>query len=154
MLLELVCWRQPNHVLPFNVIIFTAPSIWLYQLCSEFGWFQTASSNRQPFGLIPLDFFTDQCYDNFGPKFDKAHVEKYVEATKIELDALDLVDNVYLSYCDLDPWKEVGATEEKSAVIIPMCSHCGDLESISENDTPELIASKWNVIKLVREWLK
>lgn len=152
--LEIVCWRQQNHELPFNVIIFTASTVWLYQQCSEFGWFQSSSSDGQPFGLTPVSYLTGICYDVFGPKFDKAHVVKYVEATKIELDALDLVDNVYLSYCDLDPWKEVGATEEEGAVIIPMCTHCGDIFSISKNDSPELIASKRNVIELVREWLK
>ncbi|XP_018318425.1 putative serine protease K12H4.7 [Agrilus planipennis] len=40
---------------------------WLYQICTEFGWFQTSTSNKQPFGnTFPLDFYIQLCKDLFG----------------------------------------------------------------------------------------
>lgn len=44
---------------------------WWYQVCSEFGYFQTTDSNRsQIFGNeFSLEFYIKQCIDVFGPKY-------------------------------------------------------------------------------------
>lgn len=40
---------------------------WLYQTCTEFGWFHTQSTPSQPFStLYPVDFAFKKCEDIFG----------------------------------------------------------------------------------------
>jgi serine protease 16 len=40
---------------------------WYYQTCTEFGWFQTSDSTKQPFGdLFPIAWFDGLCADLFG----------------------------------------------------------------------------------------
>jgi hypothetical protein len=45
-----------------------AGRMWLYQTCSEFGWYQTSGSDKQIFGSnFPLEFYVQLCkdvYDN------------------------------------------------------------------------------------------
>lgn len=44
---------------------------WWYQVCNEFGYFQTTNNNRsQVFGNeFSLNFYTQQCLDVFGPQY-------------------------------------------------------------------------------------
>lgn len=40
---------------------------WYYQTCSEFGWYQTTDSEKQPFGSkSPVEFYLKLCQDIFG----------------------------------------------------------------------------------------
>lgn len=40
---------------------------WIYQTCSEFGWYQTTDSKEHPFGsLSPVEFYLKICQDAFG----------------------------------------------------------------------------------------
>lgn len=42
---------------------------WLYQICSEFGWFQSASSEKTLFGSVfPVDLNLQLCRDVFGKR--------------------------------------------------------------------------------------
>eukprot|EP01104_Vermistella_antarctica_P010703 TRINITY_DN2873_c0_g1_i2.p1 TRINITY_DN2873_c0_g1~~TRINITY_DN2873_c0_g1_i2.p1 ORF type:complete len:559 (-),score=145.48 TRINITY_DN2873_c0_g1_i2:138-1646(-) len=41
---------------------------WIWQTCTEFGYFQTTDSNSQPFyegNLVPLQYYVDLCQDSF-----------------------------------------------------------------------------------------
>lgn len=83
--------------------------------------------------------------------------------------------NVYSTHGQLDPWRTMGTqvdiNESSPTVIIPrmkkICfsdsilqwnsflveSHCSDLGSISEYDSPEMRASKERIFELVQQWL-
>lgn len=40
---------------------------WLYQTCTEFGFFQTSNQDHHLFGkTVSLEYFTDLCTDVFG----------------------------------------------------------------------------------------
>lgn len=40
---------------------------WLYQTCTEFGFFQTSTQDHHLFGnTVSLEYFTDLCADVFG----------------------------------------------------------------------------------------
>lgn len=40
---------------------------WTYQTCTEYGFFQTTNSEKQPFGgTLSLEFFFQMCLDLFG----------------------------------------------------------------------------------------
>lgn len=50
-----------------NTILSNAFRPWYYQTCSEFGWYQTTDSGKQPFGSkSPLEFYLRLCQDIFG----------------------------------------------------------------------------------------
>lgn len=43
---------------------------WMYQTCTEFGFFQTSTAQPNLFGNnFPVNFFVQQCTDVFGPRF-------------------------------------------------------------------------------------
>ncbi|XP_030239775.1 putative serine protease K12H4.7 [Drosophila navojoa] len=129
---------------------------WIYQTCNEYGWYQTSSSIAQPFGTkFPLALFITMCADLYGPQFGESFIEDRAAETNEYFGGLTPeVENVYFSHGQLDPWRAMGIQDEKQATIIPEHAHCKDFGSISNNDTPEMRASKERVAELVREWLK
>lgn len=43
---------------------------WMYQTCTEFGYFQTSTARPNLFvGSFPVEFYLQQCADIFGPRF-------------------------------------------------------------------------------------
>lgn len=47
-----------------------ADRAWWWQVCTEFGYFQTTSSSKQPFqNTMPLTFFQDICNNVFGIRY-------------------------------------------------------------------------------------
>ncbi|SPP83761.1 thymus-specific serine protease [Drosophila guanche] len=128
---------------------------WIYQTCSEFGWYQSSGSPNQPFGSsFPATLYTDTCHDAFSPNYTLNHIEANTAATNAEFRGIDIdVNNVYWTQGGLDPWSKVGAGEAQGATIIPQASHCSDLGSISLNDSPVLMASKLKLKQLVKDWL-
>ncbi|XP_058979210.1 putative serine protease K12H4.7 isoform X1 [Musca domestica] len=128
---------------------------WIYQTCNEFGWYQTSTSTNQPFGSkYPLVFFTTMCADAYGQEFTNEFIQQQLDNTNAMFGGLNPeVENVYMSHGQVDPWRAMGIQDENQATIIPYHAHCKDLGSISDNDTPELRASKEKVAQLVREWL-
>ncbi|EDW14838.2 LOW QUALITY PROTEIN: uncharacterized protein Dmoj_GI23098 [Drosophila mojavensis] len=129
---------------------------WIYQTCNEYGWYQTSSSSMQPFGTkFPLALFTTMCADLYGPQFGESFIEDRAAETNEYFGGLTPeVENVYFSHGQLDPWRAMGIQDEKQATIIPEHAHCKDFGSISNDDTPEMRASKERVAELVREWLE
>lgn len=129
---------------------------WLYLQCNQFGWFPTSSSTKQPFGsLFPVDFKIDICSDVFGDNYYTL-IPENVNAINKEFGGKHIkVDNTYMTYGELDPWKGVGAYEKQDAVvIIPSLSHCCDRDSMNASDSSELRTSKENLIKSVAKWLR
>lgn len=50
-----------------NSDISSAARAWYYQTCSEFGWYQTTDSKKQPFGTkSPIEYHLKICQDVFG----------------------------------------------------------------------------------------
>lgn len=40
---------------------------WMYQTCTEYGFYQTSSTEKDTFGTrLPVEFFAKQCVDMFG----------------------------------------------------------------------------------------
>ena len=84
-------WAQQNNDggnIPFNnFIIFTVSKYfmvklkcnfisllgrqWMYQTCTEFGFYQTSTARPLLFSeTFPVDFFVQQCADIFGPRYN------------------------------------------------------------------------------------
>ncbi|XP_016960522.1 putative serine protease K12H4.7 [Drosophila biarmipes] len=129
---------------------------WIFQTCSEFGWFQGSGSKNQPFGsTFPATLYEDTCEGVFGSKYDSAGIHAKIRATNKEFGGLDVnATNIYFVQGALDGWSKVGAGVAQGATIIPYASHCPDTGSISASDSADLVASKEKLIKLVAKWLE
>lgn len=50
----------------------------MYQMCTEFGFFQTSTARPKLFSeTFPIDFFVQQCIDVFGPRFENKYIFNY-----------------------------------------------------------------------------
>ncbi|XP_050348875.1 putative serine protease K12H4.7 [Nymphalis io] len=132
---------------------------WVYQTCTEFGYFQTTSSNSHPFtDNIRLDFYTKICTELFGADFDKERVDTGVEKTNEIYGGLTPnVTKVVFSNGDLDPWSTLSVLEDLSynapAVVIPRSSHCRDLFSNRKGDNEELKEARKQIKYLIKNWI-
>ncbi|XP_045769010.1 putative serine protease K12H4.7 [Maniola jurtina] len=132
---------------------------WLYQTCTEFGYFQTTSSDEHPFtNNMPLNFYIRMCHKLFGPDFDEERVNRGVAAVNDLYGALSPnVTNVVFSNGDLDPWSTLSILKDLSnnapAIVIPGSSHCRDLLSNRDNDIVELKEARKAIKNLVKKWI-
>merc|ERR1719264_568521 len=79
---------------------------WIWQTCTEFGWYQTTNQDSGIYGSsLDLGFFEQWCQDAFGPEFTHEMLEKNVYGSNIEYggDHPD-VDNVVFVHGTIDPW--------------------------------------------------
>lgn len=113
---------------------------WMYQTCTEFGFFQTSTANPNLFSnAFPVKFFIQQCIDIFGPRFvfpfklyfksnlykknvkitenyfscryDIDLLKSAVTRTNILYGASNLqVTNVVFVHGSVDPWHVLGIT--------------------------------------------
>ncbi|XP_026730261.1 putative serine protease K12H4.7 [Trichoplusia ni] len=115
--------------------------LWLYQTCTEFGYFQTTTSNNQMFGksTIPLEFYLKTCKVIFGDEFDEQRIDQGVSNTNTMYGGLTPnVENTVFVNGDMDPWHKLGVLHELApaapAVYIMGSSHCHDITADPDDD--------------------
>lgn len=132
---------------------------WIYQTCSEFGWYQTSDSDDQPFGSsFPVELYYEYCKDFYGSQYSRSRVDANVRRINLLYGSFKpTASNVYYSHGQVDPWSAMGVDEDVSSsapvTVIPLVAHCADMGSINANDGPEMLESKQRVVKLAGEWL-
>ncbi|CAG4977592.1 unnamed protein product [Parnassius apollo] len=132
---------------------------WTYQTCTEYGYFQSTSSNKQPFtNNIPVDFYVKLCTKTFGSEFNDTRIDDGIEdVNRIYGGLQPNVSKVVFVNGDLDPWSRLSILEDISydapAIVIPRASHCRDLFSNRENDHEELKEARKNVKHLIKRWI-
>ncbi|XP_013183888.2 putative serine protease K12H4.7 [Amyelois transitella] len=132
---------------------------WLYQTCTEFGYYQTTNSGNHPFTRnIPIEFFYRQCSKLFGSEFDGDRVEKGVKESNEMYGGLNPnVSHVVFVNGDMDPWSRLGILEDVSyeapALVIPRSSHCRDLFSDKKDDSEELKEARRYIRYLIKDWI-
>ncbi|KAL6442746.1 hypothetical protein ACFW04_002671 [Cataglyphis niger] len=133
---------------------------WMYQTCTEFGFFQTSTANPNLFSnAFPVKFFIQQCIDIFGPRYDIDLLKSAVTRTNILYGALNLqVTNVVFVHGSVDPWHVLGITTSSNpqapAIYINGTAHCADMYPSSENDIPQLKEARIQIKDLIKQWLK
>lgn len=131
---------------------------WLYQTCSEFGWYQTSGSPFQPFGTsFPVDFYTKFCTDLYDDTFTNATIHGFIDRKNVIFGAWNTkVTNVYFTNGQVDPWRTMSIQSDLNpttpADVIPGASHCNDLNAISGRDNPEMLAVKRRISRLIHTW--
>lgn len=148
-------WYKEVDVDAYPVI--TGSRQWLYQTCSEFGWYQTSGSKYQPFGsLFPVDLYYRFCEDIFG--LDREAVDAAAEKKNEKFGGFNPnVENVYFTHGQVDPWRSMGVQTTQSnlspATVIQGASHCQDLNPLHPSDNSEMRAVKLRIKELIEEWI-
>ncbi|KAI5734315.1 hypothetical protein M8J77_005022 [Diaphorina citri] len=133
---------------------------WIYQTCSEFGFYQSSNQSAHIFGHeFPVKYFVDMCQDIYGAKFSEKLVEAAVERTNTMYGGLDLeVSRVVFVHGSIDPWHALGIYETRSqqapAIYIPGVAHCANMYPPSPSDPPELTKARQRINHLIGKWLK
>merc|ERR1719370_750557 len=133
---------------------------WIWQTCTEFGWYQTTNQESGVYGhTLPLDFFEQWCQDAFGPEFTHEVLEKNVYGSNIEYGGVNPdVDNVVFVHGTIDPWHAMGVLEDISseapAIYINGTSHCNDMYGDRSTDSEALTEARLRIGELVAQWVQ
>lgn len=159
-------WSEKNNCFDydFNEIIENMKEIdwvtsWTYQTCTEFGYFPSTSSNKQPFTHnIRVELFYTLCSKSYGAEFDEKRIDEGIERSNDMYGGLKPnVTNVVFVNGDLDPYHKLSVLEDVSynapAKIIPLSSHCRDLFSDKSNDPEELKEARKYIKYLIKKWI-
>lgn len=141
------------HTIPIN------SNTWLWQVCTEFSYFQTTSSDKQPFGKSLTIEATSKMLCSLLYGIDDDSVRKSVERTNKFYGALHPnVTKVVFVNGELDPWHRLGIlediSEEAPAIFIPKASHCADLHPAQSNDPPEFTEARQIIKSIIKKWIK
>merc|ERR1719320_844947 len=133
---------------------------WIWQTCTEFGWYQTTNQESGVYGhTLPLEFFEQWCQDAFGAQFTHEMMEKSVAASNIEYGGYEpSVNNVVFVHGSIDPWHAMGVLEDlhegAPSIYITGTSHCADMYADDPSDPEELTAARVRVGELVNGWVE
>ena len=129
---------------------------WTWQTCTEFGYYQTGESARQPFSSkISLDWFVQQCADIFGvPGLTPA-----IDATNAFYGSVDLrTANTFFSNGRVDPWHALGVVHGHHGpgthhVLMDGTAHCADLYPPRPQDVAQLTDTRKRQVAAMESWL-
>ncbi|XP_018571389.1 putative serine protease K12H4.7 [Anoplophora glabripennis] len=133
---------------------------WIYQTCSEYGWYQTSSQEEQVFGTrYPIEFFTNLCVDVYGPEFNTSYINGQIEQINTHFGGYDIdVRNVVFVHGSYDPWYPMGLTEttnsESPVIFIDGTAHCSNMYAATDEDLPQLVEAREEVNRLIGVWLE
>ncbi|XP_058817545.1 uncharacterized protein LOC131680850 [Topomyia yanbarensis] len=117
---------------------------WMYQECTEFGWFFTTDSAFQPFGdRVKIDLYIEMCRRIFGNWITSESMARGVDRANNRFGGATPGSSLtHFTNGDADPWRMVSITrnltEDATAVVIPNMLGGADLPRISDNDSEEL----------------
>ena len=132
---------------------------WVYQTCTEFGFYQTTDSARQPFGdLISLSSQLKTCSAVYG--ISASAVYSAVAATNKHYGGRDNIPknstNIVFPNGSIDPWHALGVLESSGslvAIFINGTAHCANMYPPSPQDLPGLVKARADISARIRAWL-
>jgi len=135
-----------------------APSMrqWMYQTCTEFGWFQTAYDTGL-FRDFPLDFFLQQCQIMYG--VDGKQIRKNIARTNTVYGGLKIsgvLTNATLYNGLIDPWSSISYLDAGTKLpvqVVQDTAHCAIMYPSSQKDSSGLVRARKEVEDLVYKWL-
>nr|XP_006637680.1 PREDICTED: putative serine protease K12H4.7 [Lepisosteus oculatus] len=132
---------------------------WVYQTCTEFGFYQSTDSPDQPFSGFPLPYHLQQCADIYGASFTGTSVADAVQQTNEYYGGYDIRSRrIVFPNGSIDPWHALGITKDIAvdlpAVFIEGTAHCANMYPAREEDLPQLIFARDHIFLLLQKWLK
>lgn len=108
-----------------KIFFLTSVRQWIYQTCSEYGWYQTSGSKNQPFGSsFPIDLYYRLCADIYSSTLTSRAIDANARRINQLYGALSLnITNIHSTHGQIDPWSAMGLkqkmNEEAPTTIIP-----------------------------------
>uniref|UniRef100_A0A914WAN2 Uncharacterized protein n=1 Tax=Plectus sambesii TaxID=2011161 RepID=A0A914WAN2_9BILA len=138
----------------------TENRLWVWQTCTQLGYFQDTDMPGVPFGnKIPISFYSDMCKDIFGPLFTSDYISQGVDATNAFYGGRSYTGtNVVLPNGSVDPWHALGLVSSPSnstpAVYIQGTAHCSDMYPARAQDKPGLVMARTTIDSNLGLWLR
>ncbi|XP_044525382.1 putative serine protease K12H4.7 [Gracilinanus agilis] len=131
---------------------------WTYQICTEFGYFQTTDSEHQPFSGVPLSFFIDLCQKIFDMELTAQSLYKTVqEANNYYGDFNSTGSRILFPNGSLDPWHALSINSQLKEDVIGFkvndSSHCEVMYDHMFNDSRGLRSARHFIFKTLNKWL-
>ncbi|XP_047449939.1 thymus-specific serine protease [Mugil cephalus] len=130
---------------------------WVYQTCTEFGFYQSTDSPNQPFTGFPLQYQVKQCADFYNVSADQ--VAEAVAQTNEYYGGYDIRSSrIVFPNGSIDPWHALGITQDISpdlpAVFIEGTAHCANMYPARSEDLLKLSLARDHIFLLLQQWLK
>jgi pimeloyl-ACP methyl ester carboxylesterase len=130
---------------------------WMWQTCTEFGFYQTAESSKQPFSpRISLQFNVQQCADIYG----LPGMTPDVDYTNLYYGSVGLqTTNTFFTNGRVDPWHALGLKADAqpgpgtSVRVMEGTAHCADLYAPRAADLPDLTETRAMQQSAIEMWL-
>uniref|UniRef100_A0A8C3W9I7 Thymus-specific serine protease n=1 Tax=Catagonus wagneri TaxID=51154 RepID=A0A8C3W9I7_9CETA len=131
---------------------------WLYQTCTEFGYYVTCEDRGCPFSQLPaLPSHLELCEQVFG--LSSSSIAQAVAQTNSYYGGQTPgATQVLFVNGDTDPWHVLSVTQalgpSESAILIPSASHCSDMAPERPSDSPSLRLARQNIFQQLQTWLR
>uniref|UniRef100_A0A1A8RKA0 Protease, serine, 16 (Thymus) n=1 Tax=Nothobranchius rachovii TaxID=451742 RepID=A0A1A8RKA0_9TELE len=130
---------------------------WVYQTCSEFGFYQSTDSPNQPFTGFPLGYQLKQCAAFYNISAEQ--VAEAVAQTNEYYGGYDIRSSrIVFPNGSIDPWHALGITQDimadLPAVFIKGTAHCANMYPARSQDLPQLSLARDHIFILLQQWLK
>ncbi|XP_014397394.1 PREDICTED: thymus-specific serine protease [Myotis brandtii] len=131
---------------------------WLYQTCTEFGFYVTCEDPTCPFSRLPaLPSQLELCEQVFGLS-TWSTVQAVAQTNSYYGGQTPVATQVLFVNGDMDPWHVLSVTQDLgpsvSALLIPNASHCLDMAPERPSDTPSLRLGRQSILQQLQTWLK
>ncbi|XP_077579478.1 thymus-specific serine protease [Stigmatopora nigra] len=130
---------------------------WVYQTCTEFGFYQSTDSPNQPFSGFPLEYHVKQCVDYYNVSVEQ--LAEAVAETNEYYSSYDIHSTkIVFPNGSIDPWHALGITQDISdelpAVFIKGTAHCANMYPASADDLLQLTLARDQIFLHLQKWLK
>uniref|UniRef100_I3MZJ1 Serine protease 16 n=2 Tax=Ictidomys tridecemlineatus TaxID=43179 RepID=I3MZJ1_ICTTR len=131
---------------------------WLYQTCTEFGFYVTCKGPGCPFSQLPaLPSQLELCEQVFG--LSASSVAQAVAQTNAYYGGQSPgATQVLFVNGDTDPWHVLSVTQtlgpSEPALLIPSASHCLDMAPERPSDSPSLRLGRQSISQQLQTWLR
>jgi len=133
---------------------------WVYQTCTEFGYFQTSDGSNQPWTSypgFPLSFAVQQCSDIYGEQFNQMFIQNAIQDTITNYGGTKVGGSrIIFPNGAIDPWHTLGflpSQPDLPTVVIPDTAHCADLYPARASDPADLTAARSLINATLWNWL-
>uniref|UniRef100_A0AC35UEN3 Serine protease K12H4.7 n=1 Tax=Rhabditophanes sp. KR3021 TaxID=114890 RepID=A0AC35UEN3_9BILA len=135
---------------------------WLYQCCTEFGFFQSTDADATKFwgNVMDVNFNTQQCAQIFVPTITNASIYNNVKKTNTHYGGASKFrgTRVITPNGSWDPWNTLGLlTPSKNNQVLPVpmtgTCHCEDMYMSGESDPQSLVDGRNLIATTLNEWL-
>lgn len=134
---------------------------WVYQTCTEFGYYQSSDSAQQVFGdLISLSSQLKTCSAVY--QIQPEEVATAVAATNKLYGGTDDIPsnatNIVFPNGSIDPWHALGVLQSPhkslETIFINGTAHCANMYPPSPHDLPGLVKARDTISSLIQDWLQ